>query len=42
MCVASARIVLYFGQPRAGLGRDLEKVGIEAEEVGQGALRGSK
>lgn len=30
------RIVLYLGQPRTGLGRDLEKVGVEAEEVGQG------
>ena len=42
MCGQRARIVPYFGQPRTALGRDLEKVGIEAEEVGQGALRGGK
>ena len=42
ICGHRARIVLYFGQPRTVLGRDLEKVGIEAEEIGQGALRGGK
>lgn len=39
MRVASARIILHRGQRRTGLRRDLEKVGVAAEEVGQGALR---
>ena len=34
-----ACIVLHRRQRRTGLGRDLEKAGIEAEEVGKGALR---
>jgi hypothetical protein len=34
MCGQRAHIAGYFGQGRTGLGRDLEKAGIEAEEVG--------
>ena len=34
VCGHRVRIIRCFRQPRTGLGRDLEKVGIEAEEVG--------
>ncbi len=33
------RIILDLGQRWAGLGGDIEQVGVEAEEVGEGALR---
>jgi hypothetical protein len=33
-----AGIVFRLGQGRAGLGCDREQVGVEAQEVGQGAL----
>jgi hypothetical protein len=36
-CIAGHR-----GERRAGLGRDLQKVRVEAEKVGQGALRSSE